>query len=362
MLLLLIYVFIALGFSFICSVAEAVILSVSNAYISISKDAGKQSGEILDDLTSDINKPLSAILTLNTIAHTMGAAGAGAQAAVVFGDAYLGLASAILTLLILVFSEIIPKTLGATFWRQLAPATAYFLKYLVKILFPFVKLSEYLTRGFKEESPFKGLSRHEMVAMAELSKKEGQLAVQEADMLKSLLNLQSLTIKQAMTHRTVVFSVSEDITVETYFHKYDSTPYSRIPIFEKGEPEKVSGFVLKSDLLLAQARGNHGKLLHEYRKEMVTLLSSMPLAQSLRYFLEHRAHMLLVVDEYGGLEGILTLEDLIETLLGVEIVDEKDQNVSMKKVAEVLWKKREQQHIANLTKTEQSNKKEVNNE
>lgn len=355
MLLLFIYVFVALGFSFICSVAEAVILSVSNAHISILKEQGKPSGQILDDLTHDINKPLSAILTLNTIAHTMGAAGAGAQAAVVFGDAYLGLASAVLTLLILVFSEIIPKTLGATYWRQLSPATAYFLVYLVKALYPFVKLSEYLTRGFKEESPLKGLNRDELMAMAELSKKEGQLAAEEADMLKSLLNLQSLTIKQAMTHRTVVFSVSEDITVETYFHKYDSTPYSRIPVYEKNETENINGFVLKSDLLLAQARGNNQKKLHEYRKDMVTLLSSMPLDKTLRYFLDQRVHMLLVVDEYGGMEGILTLEDLLEAILGVEIVDEKDQNVSMKKVAEMLWKKREQQHLSNANKSDPTN-------
>lgn len=350
MLLLIIYVFIALGFSFVCSVAEAVILSVSNAHVSILKKEGRASGQILDGLTHDINKPLSAILTLNTIAHTMGAAGAGAQAAVVFGDAYLGIASAVLTLLILVFSEIIPKTIGATYWRQLSPATAYFLKYLIKSLYPFVKLSEYLTRSFKEDSPFKGLNRDELMAMAELSKIEGQLDEDEADMLKSLLNLRSLTIKQAMTHRTVVFSVSESLTVETYFHKYDSTPYSRIPVYEGQDTEKISGFVLKSDLLLGQARGNSLKELSEYRKDMVTLLSSMPLAQSLRYFLDHRAHMILVVDEYGGMEGILTLEDLLEALLGVEIVDEKDQNVSMKKVAEVMRKKREQQHMSHLNK------------
>ena len=150
MLLLLIYIFIALGFSFLCSVAEAVILSVSSAYISLMEKEGKPSGKIIRELTDDINRPLSAILTLNTIAHTMGAAGAGAQAAVVFGDAYLGIISAILTLLILVFSEIIPKTLGATYWRGLAPITAYFLKYLVIILLPFVKMSQWLTKGFKE--------------------------------------------------------------------------------------------------------------------------------------------------------------------------------------------------------------------
>ena len=167
MLLLIVYVFIALGFSFLCSIAEAVILSVSSAYISVLEKEGKASGALLREQTDNINTPLSAILTLNTIAHTMGAAGAGAQAAAVFGDAYLGIISAILTLLILIFSEIIPKTLGATYWRALAPVTAYFLKYLSIVLMPFVKMSELMTKGFKEDSPLRGLSRSELHAMAE---------------------------------------------------------------------------------------------------------------------------------------------------------------------------------------------------
>ncbi len=341
MFLLLIYISVALGFSFICSVAEAVILSVSSAYVSVSVKEGKVSGKILRHLTEDINRPLAAILTLNTIAHTMGAAGAGAQAAVVFGDAYLGIASAILTLLILIFSEIIPKTLGATYWRQLAPATAYFLKYLVIILYPFILLSNRLTRGFKEDSPLKGLNRGELVAMAELSKQEGQIAVEEANIMQSLLQLEQLKIKDAMTHRTVVFSIPEEMTVETFFHKHSSVSFSRIPVYEANEPEKVSGFVMKTDLLLAHARGNSSTPLIEYKKDMITLLSSMPLKDTFRHFLESRIHILLVVDEYGGLEGILTLEDLMESLLGKEIVDEKDKNVSMKKLAHIMWKRRE---------------------
>lgn len=343
MFLLIVYIVIALGFSFLCSVAEAVILSVSSAYITVSEQSGAKSGKLLNKLTQDINRPLAAILTLNTIAHTMGAAGAGAQAAVVFGDAYLGLASAVLTLLILVFSEIIPKTLGATYWRQLAPVTAYFLKYLIIVLYPFVKMSQMLTRGFKEDSPLKGLSRGELVAMTALSQQEGQLADQEANILRSMLSLQALKVKDAMTHRTVVFSLSEQMSIEMFFHKHDSASFSRIPVFEANEPEKISGFVLKSDLLLAHARGNGSKKLIEYRKDMVTLLGTMTLESTFKHFLNSRAHMLLVVDEYGGLEGILTLEDLLESLLGMEIVDEKDKNVSMKKLARVMWKKRERE-------------------
>lgn len=348
MLLLTIYVLIALGFSFLCSVAEAVILSVSSAYISVLEKDGKRSGKLLRSLTDDINKPLAAILTLNTIAHTMGAAGAGAQAAKVFGDAYLGVISAVLTLLILVFSEIIPKTLGATFWRQLSVPTAYFLKYLIWVLYPFVKMSQWLTKGFTEESPLKGLNRNELQAMAELSGQEGQLANHEANFLQSLLNLHHLSIKDAMTHRTVVFSISQDMTVETFFHKHDQTAFSRIPIYEGNDSEKIIGYVMKSDLLLAQARGNGDKPVSNYVKSMVALLSDMPLSSTFEQFLQRREHMLLVVDEYGGLEGILTLEDLLESLLGVDIVDETDRAVSMKKLANVMWKRREQKLLEKL--------------
>lgn len=350
MILLLLYVFIALGFSFLCSVAEAVILSISSAYISVLEDDNKPSGVILRHLTQDINKPLSAILTLNTIAHTMGAAGAGAQAAVVFGDAYLGLASAVLTFLILVFSEIIPKTLGATYWRQLAPVTAYFLKYLVWVLKPFVYLSELLTRRFKEESPLRGLSRQEMLAMAQLSAEEGQLAALEMNLMQNLLRLHEMKVKEAMTHRTVVFSLSQELTVETYFHKYDSNEFSRIPIYEDGEKEKVTGFVMKSDLLLAQARGNGKKQLKEYRRDMRVLLGSTLLSKAFDHFLNSRANILLVVDEYGGMEGILTMEDLLESLLGIEIIDENDRNVDMKRLAKMLGRRRERAVLDKLNK------------
>ena len=346
MLLLAIYVFIALGFSFLCSVAEAVILSVSQAYISLLEKDNKPSGKLLNELTTDINRPLSAILTLNTIAHTMGAAGAGAQAASVFGDAYLGIISAILTLLILVFSEIIPKTLGATYWKGLAPITAYFLKYLIFALYPFVKMSQKLTSGFTEESPLKGLSRSELLAMAELSGKEGQLAKQEALFLQNLLSLHERKIVDAMTHRTVVFSVSETMTVGEFVETHSNVAFSRIPIFENNESEKITGYVIKTEILLAMARGENDKTLANFGSPLITLLGDMPLSSTFDHFLNTRVHMLLVVDEYGGLEGILTLEDLLESLLGIEIVDEADTTVSMKRLAKIMWKRREKRMVS----------------
>jgi len=339
MLLLITYILIALIFSFVCSIAEAVILSVTSAHIALLEKEGKGSGRQLRKLKSDINKPLAAILTLNTIAHTVGAAGAGAQAVKVFGSAYVGIASAILTLLILVFSEIIPKTLGAHYWRQLAPVTAFGLNWLVWLLYPFVKLSELLTKGLTHGPMLSGFSRQEFSAMAELSAKEGQLGEVESTILKNLLRLRKTPIADAMTPRTVVFSLSQELRVEEFFHKYDQVRFSRIPVYADSMDE-VTGFVLRSDLLLAQARGNSDSPLSKYCRTLPALLEQMSLAQAFDEFMRRRAHIMLVVDEYGGLKGLLTLEDLLETLLGLEIIDEGDEEVDMQQFARRLWRRR----------------------
>ncbi len=339
MFLLITYVLIALIFSFLCSIAEAVILSVSSAYIAVLEKEEKPAGPLLRNLKNDINKPLAAILTLNTIAHTVGAAGAGAQSAVIFGNAYVGVASAVLTFLILVFSEIIPKTLGAHYWRALAPSTAYGLRSLIWLLYPFVKLSEKITGRLSAEPTLNGFSRSEFVAMADISAKEGQLAQKESDILKNILLLRELNVEDAMTPRPVVFSLPEILRVEEFFHKYDHVRFSRIPIY-CDDREKVTGFVLRSDMLLAQARGNTDSTLKNYSREMPVLLDSMSLSHAFDEFLKSRAHIVLIVDEYGGMEGILTLEDILETLLGLEIVDESDKTVDMQQLARSQWRKR----------------------
>jgi len=339
MFLLIVYVIIALGFSFLCSIAEAVLLSVTTPYITLMRREGRSTGALLAELKGDLNSPLAAILTLNTIAHTVGAAGAGAQAARVFGSAYVGIASGVLTLLILVLSEIIPKTLGAHYWRQLAPATAYALRALIWLLYPFVKLSEMLTRGLTHGPGLTGFNREELSAMAELSAREGQLEQQETTVLKNLLRLRDTRVTDAMTPRTVIFSLPETLTVEEFFWKYGSERFSRIPIYHE-DPGHLNGFVLRSDLLLAQARGNTDTRLHTYRREMSALPESSSLSRAFEEFLRQRAHMMIIVDEYGGIEGLLTLEDILETLLGLEIVDEGDATEDMQALARRLWQKR----------------------
>ena len=339
MLLLITYVLVALGFSFLCSVAEAVLLSVTDAHIALLKKQKNRTGTLLGNLKSDVNRPLAAILTLNTIAHTVGAAGAGAQAALVFGSAYVGIASAILTLLILIFSEIIPKTLGAHYWRQLSPVTAVVLKYLVIVLYPFVKLSEKLTASLTHGSEPGGFSREEFLAVADLSYKEGRIEKQESKILSNLLLLQDTSVSLAMTPRMVIYSLSEATTVETFFYKYEKTVFSRIPIY-KDDPENITGFVLRSDLLLAQARGNGTNALENYRRDITAVHESISLSRVFNELLQLKTHLMLVIDEYGGIEGLITLEDVLETLIGIEIIDEKDETVDMQKEARRLWKRR----------------------
>lgn len=341
MTLLFVYVAIALVFSFLCSIAEAVLLSVTTAHITVLEQEGRSSGPLLRKLKSDINKPLAAILTLNTIAHTVGAAGAGAQAAAVFGSAYVGLASAVLTLLILVFSEIIPKTLGAIYWRPLARITAYGLKFLVWILYPFVALSELLTRGLSREHVLEGFSREEFAAMADLGEQEGQLEERESRILKNMFLLHETTVSDVMTPRPVVFSLPESLTVAEYFASHYDSRFSRIPVYAE-DREQLTGFVLKDDLLLAQARNNTGNTLQTYRRELPALLDNTPLSDAFEDILHRRAHIMMIVDEYGGMEGIITLEDILETLLGLEIIDESDKTADMQQHARRMWKKRAQ--------------------
>lgn len=339
MLLLITYVIIALGFSFLCSIAEAVLLSVSSPYIALLEKEGKPSGALLRKLKEDVNNPLAAILTLNTIAHTIGAAGAGAQAVVVFGNAYVGIASAVLTLLILIFSEIIPKTLGAHHWRKLAPATAYTLRVLVWILYPFVLLAEKLTRGLSHGPTLKGFSREEFAVMSELGAAEGQLHKRESKILKNLFHLRQNTVGDVMTPRTVVFALPEALCVADFFVEHVDKRFSRIPIYTQNR-DHITGFVLRSDLLLAQAKNEGERALSVYCRELDALPETTSLLQAFEYFLNKRAQIMLVVDEYGATEGIVTLEDVLETLLGLEIIDESDRTADMRALARQLWQRR----------------------
>jgi CBS domain containing-hemolysin-like protein len=331
MLLLISFVFLAVGFSFLCSIAEAVLLSVSTSFIAHAEQEDKAYGPVLRELKNDINSPLAVILTLNTVAHTIGAAGAGAQAVAVFGDVYLGVFSAILTFVILVFSEIIPKALGAHYWRQLAPVTAYSLRFLVKALYPFVVMSRLLTQGLGGEEKLQGFSRQEFKAMAELGEQEGQLDKNESLMLRNLFRLRDAKVRSAMTPRSVVFAIQQDCTVADVLDKQNKKQFSRIPVYE--DTDTITGFVLRDELLMAQAEGRADMPLIELKRDLNAILDEFSLLQAFEMFVASSVHILLVVNEYGAMQGVITLEDVLETLLGLEIMDESDTVADMQALA-----------------------------
>lgn len=339
MFFLIVYLLLAIGFSFLCSIAEAVLLSITPSYLGLL-DKSKATTNWLAEMKNDINKPLAAILSLNTIAHTVGAAGTGAEATKLFGDAYIGIISAILTFMILVFSEIIPKSIGARNWKSLAPMVGWGVHYLVIAMWPLVKLSEFLTKAISSSDiHYQGFSREEFALMADISKEEGQLAEQELLMIKSLLHSHNKPVFRILTPRTVVFSISAHMKVEEYIESHPSERFSRIPIYEES-PENLVGFVLQRDLLDAMVKGKEGNLVSEFKRELPPIPDSLSVVQAFQKSLRENSHILQVIDEHGGLRGIVTLEDFVETILGMEIVDEGDKVKDMQKLAKRHWRLR----------------------
>ena len=342
MLLLTIYVSIAIGVSFICSVLEAVLLSISPSYIAQLKQNGHPAAASLDKLKTDIDRPLASILTLNTIAHTIGAATAGAQAAVVFGSQWLGVFSAVLTLGILVLSEIVPKTIGATYWRQLAPASSTVLRWMVFFLTPFVWFSEQITKRLARGHQAPKM-RDELSAMAILAKESGEFAEGESKILSNLLGIQDVPVTQVMTPRPVVFRVDAEMSVNVFLEKHKDTPFSR-PLVYSEQSDNIIGFVHRLELFRLQQAGCGEKALGEVMRPIHVLLNNMGLAKAFDQMMANRLQLSLVVDEYGTIQGIITLEDIFEHLVGEEIVDEADKTTDMQELAFQRWEKWKETH------------------
>jgi CBS domain containing-hemolysin-like protein len=336
MALLVVYVSVAIGVSFMCSVLEAVLLSISPAYVGATRAERPALANRLDALKSDIDRPLAAILSLNTIAHTIGAAGAGAQATVVFGDAWIGVFSAVLTLAILVVSEIIPKTLGAVYWRTLAPMSARVLEVLILALYPLVILSQWLTRLIAPEKPH-GISREELVALADIGAANGVVEGTEAEILRNLLRFDRVVAEDVMTPRTVLSGFPDDTPVQMVLDA--QTTHSRLPTYE-GDLDHVTGYVLKDDVLAELAAGRSDTPVSKLRRELLRVPRDTPLPRVFDALLRRRDHIALVEDTYGGTAGVVTMEDVIETLLGLEIMDEGDQAVDMQRLAREQWQAR----------------------
>lgn len=334
-------------FSFLCSILEAVLLSITPAYVARQDRDNSSISRNLSRFKEDIDRPLAAILTLNTIAHTVGAIGVGAQAALLFGSTAIevfgftivsaeGFIAGAMTLAILIFSEIIPKTLGANNWEALAPISIRLINLLMIVLAPMIWLSQMITRNLKKDKDKPVLSRSDFLVITELGKEIGILKESEQTIIKNLLRFSRILVKDVMTPRIVVVAENAAKTIQEFHEENPDLAFSRIPVYQDSN-DKVTGYFLKDELLLNLVEGKGAADLNSLRRDIIITHSATPIPDLLDKFIVENEHIALVVDEYGGTEGIVTMEDLIETLLGIEIVDELDNDEDMRALARKNW-------------------------
>ncbi len=343
MTLLLIYLSIALFTSFLCSVMEAVLLSTPISYLKSRLENGDKRAETMLRLKEDIDKPLSAILSLNTVAHTVGAAGVGAQATVVFGEAYFGLVSAVLTVLILILTEIIPKTMGANYSRELMGISAKIIRGMILVIYPLVWLSSILTKMLSREKATLTTSREEISALASIGTLEGIFADKENKIIQNLIKLKSLKIREVMTPRMVVVTANEEMTLEEFLKNKEFLHFSRIPIFQENR-DHITGYVFRELVFEKLAEDQFQLKLKDLKRPLLRFPENKTLFDCWEDMLQEKEHISLIVDEYGGMDGIATLEDIIEALLGFEIVDEKDKVENMQQYAVRRWQEKQKKY------------------
>ena len=339
MTMLFVYVALALGVSFVCSILEAVLLSITPSYLAKLEQDRPKVGARVRALKLHIDRPLAAILSLNTIAHTVGAAGVGAEAQRLWGSEVLAITSAVLTLLILFVSEIIPKTLGAMYWRRLSGFIAAVLPPLILIMLPLVWLSEAVTGFMRRRRVAEKLSREEFAALARVGEEQGVFDESEMRILRNLFLFGSLRTRDIMTPRTVMFSLEENTTVREAMAERGSMVFSRIPIW-KETPDQITGYILKDQLLLRAARDELDVPVLAFAREALMVPDTVALPALFENLLDKREHIAVVVDEYGGVDGVVTMEDVLETLIGLEIVDEMDSVKDMRAMARAKWEVR----------------------
>ncbi|TMM58820.1 HlyC/CorC family transporter [Maribacter algarum] len=357
--LLIFYAVISIFFSFLCSILEAVLLSVNPTFINLKKKEGKAYATTLEELKKDVDKPLIAILTLNTIAHTVGAILVGVQAKAAYAEMYgnttrsilgveftedlmVGVVSTIMTILILVASEIIPKTIGATYWKQLSNFSAKTLRIMVLALkytglLWVLQLFTKLVGGKGHHGS--ALSREDFTAMADIAHEDGVFEKSESTIIKNLLQFDEVLVKDIMTPRAVVKMTSEDQTIQEFFTENPKLRFSRIPVYSQKE-DHITGFVLKNNVLEEMVNGNGEVPLSEIRRDIMITKRNTPIPELFETLIRKRVHMALVVDEYGSISGLVTMEDIIETLLGLEIMDESDSVADLQELARKNWETR----------------------
>ena len=348
---LLIFALLSIAFSFLCSIYEAVLLSITPSYVQVKVKEGGSVGDLLQRFKAELNEPLTAILSLNTVAHTVGAILVGASTGAAFGEggftlpfigyevSYEVIVSVVMTLAILIFSEIIPKNLGAMYWKRLAPFTVKSLNILVKIfrVLGIIWLSNKINDTLGgSDAHSTALTRVEFALMAEAQTEQGKLKEEEGRILRNLLNFESLTVHDVMTPRTVVVGAKASLTIQEFYEKFDNSPFSRYPIFGETR-DQVVGYVLKDMVYKAIIQQRQGETLSTLTRDLLTVPQSTSLHQLIDLMLERREPIALVVDEFGGMEGLVTMEDAMETLLGLEIMDEMDSTQDMQRLARERW-------------------------
>ena len=349
MVKLLFFFLVSILISFLCSIWEAVILSITPTYVKRIQKEKPKIGKLLHQFKKDIDKPLSAVLTLNTIAHTVGAIGVGIQAGKIFGThhiqfyffelTYESFIAGLMTLAILILSEIIPKTLGANYWKQLMPFTVHSLRILLIILAPFVWISKWITRLIKNDKDRSVFSRADVAAMAEVGLESGAIDKEEKSIIQNLLRLENLKVKDIMTPRSVVLAVDETLTLSEIYKENRPMTYSRIPVY-KDQSDNITGLILKDGILEHLAEDRHTKKAAEIKRDILFVEDEYTVAKLMDTLILKRQHLAMVANQYGTVVGLVTMEDLFETLLGLEIVDESDKVEDLQKLAREEWEKK----------------------
>lgn len=341
---LLTFFIVSITVSFLCSLWEAVLLSISPSYMQIKLNEGGKSGLILRDFKENIDRPLAGILTLNTIAHTVGAIGVGQEATKIWAESnpiITGfIVPAMMTAAILILSEIIPKTIGATKWRFLAPFTIHSLHFVLKVIAPIVWVCQLVTQAFTNDKETSVFNRMDFLAMAQIGSREGALDESEVKFIHNLLHFKNYKARNVMTPRTVAVTAPQNMTAREFYDLQEELVFSRIPLRESQEQEVIVGYVLKDEVLEHLIDDDYDKPLSTFKREIISVPENYSIFQLFNDFIQRREHIALVVDEFGGMSGIVTMEDIIETLLGAEIVDETDMTVDMQDMAKKQWKNR----------------------
>ena len=333
--LLVVFFLVSIIFSFLCSLWEASLLTIPPSYVEARSQEGSAVGRILKNFKENVDRPLAAILTLNTIAHTVGAIGVGAQATKIWPGNELvtgAIVPVVMTLAILILSEIIPKTIGATYWKKLAPFTARTLDVTIKLLLPLVWLSQQITKLLKGKGHHTTMSRTDMAALATLSEREGVIAASESRMMQNLLRAREVQVSDIMTPRTVLVAAPQTQTIDEFLAQYEELQFSRIPLYTD-TVDRIEGYVLKDTLLLAALRGGGSDPLAKYERRLLRVDHEASMPVVFDRLVAAREHIALVLGEFGGTAGIVTQEDVIETLFGLEIVDESDDTEDMQALA-----------------------------